>query len=107
VLPDQIRLLHIREAALKAIAFADGRTRGDLDSDEMLTLALTKLVEIIGEAAKNVSEASRATLPDFDWRAAARMRDRLTHHYFDINRDILWSTVMNDLPSVLEALSKD
>jgi uncharacterized protein with HEPN domain len=104
VLPDQIRILHIREAAEKGLPFIDGRSPTDLDSDEMLMLALTKLIEIIGEAAKNVSDAGRQTFPNFDWRAAARMRDRLTHHYFDINRDILWATVVNDLPAILQAL---
>jgi uncharacterized protein with HEPN domain len=47
---DQIRLRHLTEAASKAIAYYAGRQRADLDSDELLRLALTKLVEIVGEA---------------------------------------------------------
>jgi hypothetical protein len=54
---------------------------------------LTKLVEIVGEAAKSISITGRASLPDVPWRAAARMRDRLVHHYFDINLDVLWQTI--------------
>ena len=54
-----------------AMQFAEGRDRGDLDDDEMLRLALTKLVEIVGEAAKQVSEEGRVELPAVPWSAAA------------------------------------
>ena len=104
--PDDIRLLHLREAAATALRFAEGRTRSDLDDDEMLRLALTKLVEIVGEAAKQVSAEGRADYPAVPWSAAARMRDRLVHHYFDIDLDVLWATVNEDLPALLTALDE-
>ena len=53
---DTARLGHLHDAPRKAVTFAAGRSRDDLDSDEMLTLALTKLVEIVGEAAKQVTQ---------------------------------------------------
>ena len=62
------------------------------------------LVEIVGEAAKQVSEPTRAQHAAVPWSAAARMRDRLIHHYFDIDLDILWVTVSQDLPELLKAL---
>ena len=102
--PDEAWLRNMVEAAQKAIAFCEGRTREDLNSDEMLRLALTKLVEIVGEAAKLISEPTRQSYPNVPWRAASRMRDRLVHHYFAIDLDILWSTITNDLPAMLEAL---
>ena len=46
-------------------------------------------------------------MPEVPWRAAARMRDRLVHHYFDINLDILWQTIIEDLPQLLTALPSD
>lgn len=101
---DQIRLQHLVEAATKAVHYLDGRSRQDLEDDELLRLALTKLVEIVGEAAKQVSEPTRSAHPMVPWTAAARMRDRLVHHYFDINLDVLWTTVTEDLPSLLEVL---
>ena len=103
---DEIRLTHLREAATTAIDFARGRARADLDTDEMLRLALTKLVEIVGEAAKGMSPQGRASLPGVPWSAAARMRDRLVHHYFDIDLDVLWVTIGEDLPALLHALSE-
>lgn len=98
---DDVRLRHLIDAAETAIRFVRGRTRADLDNDEMLTLALTKLVEIVGEAAKQVTAETRQSLPEVPWSAAARMRDRLVHHYFDIDLDVLWSTIEVDLPALL------
>lgn len=101
---DQARLRHLAEAATKAVAYSKDKRRADLDDDELLRLALTKLVEIVGEAAKHISPELRAANPDVPWVAAARMRDRLIHHYFDINLDILWQTLSDDLPRLLDAL---
>lgn len=101
---DLVRLRHLRDAAEKAVAFSAGKTRGSLDDDELLRLALTKLVEIVGEAAKQVTEATRKEHPSVPWTAAGRMRDRLIHHYFDIDLDVLWATVQRDLPDLLAAL---
>jgi uncharacterized protein with HEPN domain len=101
---DVIRLRHLREAARKAVEFSANKTRQSLDENELLRLGLTKLVEIVGEAAKQVSEPTRTAHPDVPWSAAARMRDRLIHHYFDIDLDILWVTVTEDLPQLLKVL---
>ncbi|MGH9896637.1 MAG: HepT-like ribonuclease domain-containing protein [bacterium] len=102
--PDEVRLRHIRDAIQTAVRFVAGRERHHLDTEEMLRLALTKLVEIVGEAAKQVNADTRARYPDVAWADAARMRDRLVHHYFDIDLDILWATVTEDLPSLLSGL---
>ena len=53
--PDDVRLGHLRDAAEKAIAFTQGRTRQDLDMDEVLCLALTKLVEIVGDPPERLT----------------------------------------------------
>ena len=102
--PDDTRIRHMVEAAEKAVAFSSGRTRADLDTDEMLRFALVKLVEIVGEAAKQVTDETRKEHPRVAWAESARMRDRLVHHYFDINLDVLWSTVAEDLPALLRSL---
>lgn len=101
---DRVRLTHLVDAAHKAIHYLDGRRRTDLDDDELLRLAVTKLVEVVGEAAKRVSPTTQAAHPAVPWSSAARMRDRLVHHYFDIDLDVLWTTVSSDLPELLAAL---
>lgn len=97
----------IVDAATKAVAFTHDRSREHLDTDEMLRLALAKLVEIVGEAAKGVSVDTRARYPDVMWTAAGRMRDRLVHHYFDIDLGVLWNTVTVELPKLVEQLRSE
>ncbi len=55
--------------ARKAVGFSRGRSRGDLDKDEILTLALLRLLEVIGEAARHVPSEFRAHAPAIPWRA--------------------------------------
>lgn len=104
---DAIRLRHLREAAEKAVRYAAGASRRSLDEDEVPRLALTKLVEIVGEAAKQITETTRQIYPQVPWSAAARMRDRLIHHYFDVDLDILWATLTEDLPQLVDVLPPD
>jgi uncharacterized protein with HEPN domain len=89
------------EAAEQALAFAAGRGRAELDTDAMLQMALTRAVEIVGEAASQVSDAGRSELAGVPWPEIVGMRDRLVHAYFDINRDILCDTVQIALPALL------
>ena len=103
---DAIRLRHMLDAAEEAIGFVQGRTRQDLDHDRMLVLALMKAIEIIGEAAYQVSQETRQSLPEIPWEDIIGMRHRLVHAYFDINLDILWATVQEDLPALLDILRK-
>lgn len=103
---DDVRIRHMVDAVQTALRFVEAKERADFDTDEMLVLALTKLVEIVGEAAKQVTPETRHQVPDVPWSAAARMRDRLVHHYFDIDLDVLWSTVQTDLPGLLDALPR-
>ena len=101
---DRWRLSHRVEAIESAQQFIRGRSRADLDSDRMLLLALTRAVEITGEAASKVTDAGRAELPAVPWQQIVGMRNRLIHAYFDINRNILWDTVILALPPLLAQL---
>ncbi len=103
---DLVRLHHILDAAQEAIGFAQGRKRSDLESDRMLVLSLVKDIEIIGEAAYRSSESTRQQLPDIPWDDMIRMRHRLVHAYFDIDLDILWRTVLDDLPMLATILGR-
>jgi uncharacterized protein with HEPN domain len=93
------------DAARSALRFCQGRTRLDLDHDEMLRFALTRAVEIVGEAANKVSIESRAEAPEIAWLAIVGMRNRLVHAYFDVDSDILWTTVNDRLPALLNDLN--
>jgi uncharacterized protein with HEPN domain len=101
---DRVRLAHMLEAVQEALSFARGRGRDDLDGDRMLVRALTKDIEIVGEAASRVSEETRAALSEIPWAAIIATRNRLIHAYFDINLDVLWETIAIDLPALEKAL---
>lgn len=90
MLPDDvIRLRHMVEAAEAALRFAQRRTRAELDSNDMLRFALTRAVEIVGEAATKVSAETRASTAAMPWPAIIGMRNRLAHAYFDADSDVL------------------
>lgn len=94
------------DAARRAVAVTAGKTRADLDRDDILALALVRLLEIVGEAAKHLSATFRASHPEIPWRLMAGTRDRLIHGYFDVDLDIVWAIVTDDLPPLLEKLEQ-
>lgn len=101
---DLTRVRHMIEAAESAMRFIKGRSRSDLDGDEMLRFALTRAIEILGEAASKVSPEGRASIPEVPWVDVVGMRNRLIHAYFDVNLDILWRTVDEAIPDLLARL---
>jgi len=103
---DAVRVRHILDAARQAVILVAGRSRPDLDADIMLNLSLVRLLEIIGEAARGVTETFRDANPDVAWHKMAGMRNRLVHAYFDVNLDMVWRTVTQDLPPLIEKLER-
>ncbi len=101
---DETRLRHMLDAARTAIEFAGGRTGNDLITDKMLDLSLTRLLEILGEAAKGVSPDFRQRFPEVPWNQVVGIRNILTHAYFDIDLEIIWSVVAEDLPLLVKQL---
>jgi uncharacterized protein with HEPN domain len=89
-----------------ALMLAGDRTRADLGRDIGLVLALMKSVENIGEAASKVSGEFRSLHPEIPWDSIVGMRHRLIHAYYDINRDVLWQTITEDLPTLITQLEQ-
>jgi uncharacterized protein with HEPN domain len=103
---DVVRLRHMLDTAREAIAFGAGRTPDDLKRDRVLTLALVKCIEIIGEAAAKVGAQTRARTPQIPWSDIIGMRNRLIHAYFDVDVDRVCDTLANDLPPLIALLEK-
>lgn len=78
------------DCARRAVRLAKGKTRSDFDNDETLILALTHLLQMIGEAARRVSPEFRQRNPDVPWAAIVGMRHRVVHDYLNIDQDIVW-----------------
>lgn len=104
-LPDYLQ--HIRQAAQEACEFAAGMTREDFERDLKTQKAVEMNLVVIGEAASRVLEhqadfAQRH--PELPWREMRGMRNRMAHGYFEINLDVVWSTVQTALPALLAQL---
>ena len=101
---DISRLHHILDAAQEAVKFANQKNRTDLYKDRVLNLALIKLLEIVGEAASVISEDLRSHYPDIAWRQMTAMRNRLIHGYFDIDYELVWDTIKEELPPLIHKI---
>ena len=103
---DRIRMCHMLDAARDAMSFVAGKRREDLDRDRMLTFALVRAVEVIGEAASKVSPEARERFSEIPWPKIIGQRNRLIYGYDDINLDILWETITKALPPLVQTLER-
>ena len=103
---DTDKIFHIIESAREAIGYVQSKQRNDLDNDKMLVHSLVRCLEIIGEAAARLSDECRADIPQVPWNNIIGMRNRLIHAYFDVNLDIVWQTVKEELPELLKILEQ-
>ena len=101
---DPTHLRHMLEASRKIRMFAEGHSRDDLEMDELRALGLVRLLEIIGEAATRVTDATKTHYPAIPWAQMIGMRNRLIHGYDVIDLDILWQTVTEDVPVLIKLL---
>lgn len=103
---DEVRIQHILDAAREAVGFVQGRSRTDLDTDRQLNLSLVRLLEVIGEASRGITRDFMEAHPEVAWKKMIGMRDRLIHGYFDVNLDVVWQTVTEDLPPLIAQIEK-
>jgi uncharacterized protein with HEPN domain len=101
---DSLRLRHMLRYSREIMTLARGKARADLDHERLLNLALVRLIEIVGEAACRVSPETRAGHPEIPWAQITNMRNRLIHGYDWVDFDILWQTVIEDIPELAAKL---
>lgn len=102
---DRHRLLDMPETVDDLSAIVE-RGRSAWDDDEFAKLAAQKPAEILGEAAKQVSDDVRARFPEDPWRDLARVRDVYTHAYHRVDLDLMWKRLATQLPSLRESLGR-
>jgi uncharacterized protein with HEPN domain len=86
---DETRVRHILQAAQRARELVEGCRREDLEADDVLGLALVRLLEILGEGSRGVSPNLRARHPAVPWREMIATRNRVIHAYFSVDLDIV------------------
>lgn len=102
--PDEALLLDMLQAAQEAATIASSLTEPEFQNSRLHQLAILKAVEIIGEAASRVSDATTADHPDIPWVEIIGMRNRIVHGYASIRLEVVWRTVREDIPALLEQL---
>ncbi|MEK6714765.1 MAG: DUF86 domain-containing protein [Candidatus Omnitrophota bacterium] len=101
---DKDLLSDIKESILRINRYSDKVTYAEFMRDTKIQDAVVRNIEIIGEAVKNLSEAERRKYPKVPWKELAKMRDRLIHHYFGVNYEIVWSIIREELPNIAAGL---
>ena len=97
---DRLYLYDIIECCDHVVDYVNGVREEDYHLNPMLQDALVRNIEVVGEAVKNLSQEIKDNHPDIAWSQIARMRDKIAHHYFRINLDVVWKTATGDLPSL-------
>jgi len=97
---DREFLSDIREAIHQITAYVSGMTYESFLDDRKTQDAVIRNLEILGEATKNLSEQLCAKYPGIPWKSMTGTRDRLIHHYFGVNLDIVWQIITLELPQV-------
>ncbi|MBA3019382.1 MAG: DUF86 domain-containing protein [Desulfobacteraceae bacterium] len=101
---DRIRVRHILDEANEASKYAEGISFDEFVEDGKTVRAIIRSIEVIGEAASKISIEFREEHPDVPWQKIIGMRNRLIHVYFDIDYNVIWQTVKENLPPLIEQL---
>ena len=96
-MPDETFLVDMLAAARRALRFVDGMSLDAFERSELHQSAVVKQLEIIGEAARHVSDEFQADHAEIPWRLMVGMRNRLIHDYTRIDVPTVWETVQRDL----------
>ena len=103
---DEVYLRHIRDAIAAIEEYASGVAFDAFSRNRLLQDGVIRELEIIGEAAKNVSAEFREANSDVPWRDIAGMRDKLIHEYFGVDMEAVWNTVVQDIPELKATTDK-
>ena len=90
----------------EAMQMLHGLPEDCLDHNRQLELSITRLLEIIGEAANRLPKNIQDQFPDLSWAGIIGLRNRLIHGYESVDNDIVWNVVTHDLPKLLQTLKQ-
>jgi len=103
---DPIHLRDMLDWALEAREQSGGETRLSLERDRRLQLALLHVLATVGEAASKVTVECRTANPQIPWAKIVGMRNRLIHNYRDVVLEVVWDTVVVDIPDLIAELQR-
>jgi len=103
---DRAYLFDILDAARLALSYTESTNEEAFYKDIQRQDSVIRRLEIIGEAARRISEQTRVAFPELPWNEMIGLRNILIHEYDDVDLSIVWSTVRNELPNLVAALQK-
>lgn len=103
---DELYVKHILEAIEKVEKFVGNSSFDDFKNNEQLQSAVVREISVIGEAAKKLSEDFKKSKPIIPWKDVVGMRDKLVHDYFEIDINMVWKTIQENLPDLKQKISK-
>ena len=105
-LKDRERLEHMLAAIDRVLRYTHGKTYEELVADDMMYYAVVKNIEIMGEAANMLTYEFRDAHPETQWRQVTNMRNFLIHGYHNVEEDLVWEAITQDLAPLREQLEK-
>ena len=103
---DLVYVGHMLDMARKAMDLVKGKDRTDYNSEDSLRFALAHLLQVVGEAARRISQDFCKAHPEIPWKAIVGMRHKVVHDYMNVDEDVVWDTVQQELPPLIEKLTK-
>lgn len=101
---DLVYVGHMLDTARSAVSKVQAVDRAAFDQHEILRLAITHLIQTIGEAAGRVSNEFRDNHPEVPWRAIVGMRQKIVHDYLHVNYDVVWGVATTELETLIAQL---
>jgi len=103
--PSQVEFLqHIPDECVYLIKESENTSFEDFIENGRLTRAVCRSLEIIGEASSKVHPDLKAKFPFVSWREMSDIRNKIIHHYFGVDYDIVWDTVKTNIPALKEGI---
>ena len=101
---DLVLVAEMIAAAEKAVEIVGVLDAASLEADQLRRDALLSNMTVLGEAATQISEATRSAHPDVPWRPPAQLRNRIVHGYWEVDLDIVVATVRHQIPPLIAQL---
>lgn len=97
---NSVYLLHIRDALQQIVDYTRGVSEEQFRQSRLLQDGIVRELEIVGEASRNLSDEFRHGHEEVPWAQIIGLRNRITHEYFNLNLDIIWEIVRDDVPTL-------
>ena len=102
---NSVYINQILDSISKIEQFVSGMTREEFDKDQKTQSAVIMQLMLIGEVSKKISDETKEKI-DLPWKDISGFRDNAIHNYFEVDLDIVWNTIQEDIPMLKDKLTQ-